>query len=115
MSQMQYEGAFPRPRLSARLSVQSRDLRGGRGAMGETRRFPPFVGPLSNWPGSLRVFGRLPGTGVEGCAEAGVRKASREETAGEFAPAVVSVYGDLRRMFGLISRCRTGTPAEQVS
>ena len=28
--------------------------------------------------------------------EAGVRKASKEETAGEYAPAV-SVYGDLRR------------------
>ena len=28
-------------------------------------------------------------------SEAGVRKASKEETAGEFAPAVVSGYGDL--------------------
>ena len=26
--------------------------------------------------------------------EAGVRKASREETAGEFAPTLVSVYGE---------------------
>jgi hypothetical protein len=50
---------------------------------------------LHERPFSLRVFGRLPGTDVEGCAEAGVRKASREETAGELAPAVVSVYGDL--------------------
>jgi hypothetical protein len=32
---------------------------------------------------------------ARGCTEAGVRKASREETAGEFAPAVMSVYGDL--------------------
>src|SRR5438067_1985065 len=32
-------------------------------------------------PESLRVFGRLPGTGVMRCAEAGVRKASAEETA----------------------------------
>jgi len=31
--------------------------------------------------------------------EAGVRKASKEETAGEYAPAAVSVYGDLRRGF----------------
>ena len=30
----------------------------------------------------LRVFGRLPVTGVMGYSEAGVRKASREETAG---------------------------------
>jgi hypothetical protein len=43
---------------------------------------------------SLRVFGRLPVTGVRGCTEAGVRKASREETAGEFAPTLVSIYGE---------------------
>src|SRR5262245_2517021 len=49
-------------------------------------REPPFL---------LRVFGRLPVNGVTRCSEAGVRKASGEETAGEFAPAVVSVYGDL--------------------
>ena len=64
---------------------------------------------------SLRVFGRLPVAGVEGCTAAGVRKASREETAGEFAPAVVSGYGDLTRMFGLVSRFRRGPTAEQVS
>jgi hypothetical protein len=46
------------------------------------------------WPESLRVFGRLPVTGVRGCTEAGVRKASREETAGEFAPTLVSIYGE---------------------
>ena len=33
---------------------------------------------------------------ARGCTEAGVRKASKEETAGEYAPAAVSVYGDLR-------------------
>jgi hypothetical protein len=44
--------------------------------------------------------------------EAGVRKASREETAGEFAPAVVSGYGDL--VFDLIFHFRTGTAAERV-
>jgi hypothetical protein len=43
----------------------------------------------------LRVFGRLPFTDVMRFSEAGVRKASREETAGKFAPTVVSVYGDL--------------------
>ena len=42
----------------------------------------------------LRVFGRLPGTGARGCTQAGVRKASREETAGEFAPTLVSIYGE---------------------
>jgi hypothetical protein len=39
---------------------------------------------------SLRVFGRLPCAGASGCTEAGVRKASKEETAGPFASAVVS-------------------------
>src|SRR4029077_9132776 len=33
-------------------------------------------------PLSLRVFGCLPSAGARGCTEAGVRKASREETAG---------------------------------
>jgi hypothetical protein len=66
----------------------------------------PREGPLTAltagaqpWPRErvlmLRVFGRLPVSGVTRCSEAGVRKASGEETAGEFAPAVVSVYGDL--------------------
>ena len=48
----------------------------------------------------LRVFGRLPVTGVTARTEAGVRKASREETAaGVFAPAVLSGYGDLAPAF----------------
>jgi hypothetical protein len=45
-------------------------------------------------PVSLRVFGRLPVTGVRGCTQAGVRKASKEETAGEFAPRLVPIYGE---------------------
>jgi hypothetical protein len=45
-------------------------------------------------PQSLRVFGRLPFTGVSSRMEAGVRKAWKEETAGEFAPTLVSVYGE---------------------
>jgi hypothetical protein len=60
----------------------------------------------------LRVFGRLPFTDMMRFSEAGVRKASREETAGEFAPAVVSVYGDLAPVYALIFRFRTGTRAE---
>src|SRR5215470_17832142 len=43
---------------------------------------------------SLRVFGCLPVIGQRGCTEAGVRKASREETAGEFAPMLMSIYGE---------------------
>jgi hypothetical protein len=56
-------------------------------------------------PDSLRVFGRLPVTGERGCTEAGVRKASREETAGEFAPALVSIYGEFAAL-DLICRLR---------
>jgi hypothetical protein len=70
-------------------------LESSRHSNGRLRRYLVFRPPSREGPDSLRVFGRLPGTGVEGCTEAGVRKASREETAGEFAPAVVSVYGDL--------------------
>jgi hypothetical protein len=50
-------------------------------------------GDFREWPLTLRVFGRLPVTGEGECTEAGVRKASKEETAGEFAPAVVSAMG----------------------
>ena len=56
---------------------------------------------LNERPLSLRVFGRLPVIGARACTEAGVRKASREETAGEFAPAVVSDYGDLAPVYAL--------------
>src|SRR6516165_9544974 len=49
-------------------------------------------------PESLRVFGCLPVTGARGCTKAGVRKASREETAGEFAPTLgVGLWGICRR------------------
>ena len=58
---------------------------------------------------SLRVFGWLPGTGARGCTAASGRKASREETAGEFVTAVVSIYGDLARVLDLICRLQTGT------
>jgi hypothetical protein len=63
-------------------------------------------------PVSLRVFGCLPCAGAGGSTEAGVRKASKEETAGEFAPAVVSIYGDLTRGSEPLPGFRTGTPAE---
>ena len=81
----------------------------------------PKVGYVSNssaatylgaCPESLRVFGRLPCTGARGCTEAGVRKASKEETAGEFGLGVVSGYGDLAATFDLISRSRIGMAFE---
>ncbi len=42
----------------------------------------------------LRDCGRLPKS-VGGAPMAGVRKASREETAGRFAMALVQAYGDI--------------------
>jgi hypothetical protein len=54
-----------------------------------------FRPALLQWPLSLRVFGHLPGAGARTCPEAGGRKASKEETAGEFASGVVSDYGNL--------------------
>ena len=68
----------------------------------------------SERPLTLRVFGRLPGTDAMRDSEAGVRKASKEETAGEFAPAVVSGYGDLAPAFDLIFRSRIGRAAERA-
>ena len=54
---------------------------------------------------------RMPaGRRREGCTEAGVRKASKEESAGSFAPAVVSVYGDLTRGCETLAGFRMGTP-----
>jgi hypothetical protein len=44
--------------------------------------------------------------------EAGVRKASREETAGEFATAVMSIYGDLARVLDLICRLQAAARVE---
>jgi len=66
--------------------------------------------PRIRRPGTLRVFGCLPGAGARGCTEAGVRKASKEESAGSFALAVVSVYGDLARGCEALARFRVGTP-----
>ena len=65
-------------------------------------------------PFVLRVFGRLPDTGVSERTEAGVRKASGEETAGVLSPAVVSGYGDLAPEFDLIGGLRTRAPAAPV-
>ena len=61
-------------------------------------------------PVTLRVFGCLSHC-ARGCTEAGVRKASKEETAGEYAPAAVSVYGDFRRGSARLGRSRTELPA----
>jgi len=65
-------------------------------------------------PLTLRVFGTPAGTDATRDSEAGVRKASKEETAEEFAAAVVSGYGDLAPRFDLIFRSRVGTAAERA-
>src|SRR5215831_12655329 len=62
-------------------------------------------------PLSLRVFGCLPVTG-EGL-HGGRRPKSLEggNRGGEYAPAAVSVYGDLRRDSARLGRSRTELPA----
>jgi hypothetical protein len=90
---MGHDDAFPRPRLSARCRFSEGTLAGTRGN-GRDAPIPAVRGVAIEPLGSLRVFGRLPVTGVRGCTKAGVRKASREETAGEFAPTLVSIYGE---------------------
>src|SRR5215472_9616049 len=57
---------------------------------------------------NVKGFRMPPSHRQRGCTEAGVRKASREETAGEFAPALVSGYGDLAPVFDLIFDFRSG-------
>ena len=54
-----------------------------RAANGSSGSNSPVAVCFGERPESLRVFGRLPVTGARACTEAGVRKASREETAGE--------------------------------
>jgi len=54
----------------------------------------------AEWLVTLRVFGCLPNAGARGCTEAGVRKASREETAG---PAWVERRGAME-LWGFESR-----------
>ena len=52
------------------------------GAFVQPQSRPAGKGSSNERPESLRVFGRLPVIGARACTEAGVRKASREETAG---------------------------------
>jgi hypothetical protein len=80
--------------------------------MAPVRPIPAVRGAVTQRQGSLRVFGCLPGTDARGCTEAGVRKASREETAGEFATAVVSIYGDLAAVLDVTCRFQTVTRVE---
>ena len=81
--------------------------RSASGASRPLRRIPAIAAFLHSASHSerlflLRVFGCLPDTGVSERTEAGVRKASGEESAGELSLAVVSGYGDLAPEFDLI-------------
>ena len=71
----------------------------------------PRSGARTARSGIVKGF-RMPASHcARGCTEAGVRKASKEETAGEYAPAAVSFYGDLRRGSARLGRSRTELPA----
>src|SRR5262249_38773981 len=73
-------------------------VRPRRQAIGCRASTPAVRGAAIEPPESLRVFGCLPNAGARGCTEAGVRKASREETAGRRGQNGVArwSYGDLR-------------------
>src|SRR5262249_58909884 len=95
------EGSLVTCRCSARdghghnrLLTRTRPVAPANGAIAHPRRFP-----LSEErPVTLRVFGCLPVIGQRGCTEAGVRKASREETAGGVrTDADVDLWGICRR------------------
>jgi hypothetical protein len=60
------------------------------------------VAPIPSLSALVKGFRMPAGHGVREGTKAGVRKASREETAGEFAPAVLSDYGVLVVVFNVI-------------
>src|SRR6516164_5680864 len=60
---------------------------------------------------SLRVFGCLPVTARGAARSQASEKPRRRKPRGEYAPAAVSVYGDLRRGSARLVRSRTELPA----
>jgi len=60
---------------------------------------------------SLRVFGCLPVTARGAARRQASEKPRRRKPRGEYAPAAVSVYGDLRRGSVRLGRSRTELPA----
>src|SRR5207253_2915356 len=70
----------------------------------------PMVGGLTiapERPESLRVFGCLPVTARGAARRQASEKPRRRKPRGEYAPAAVSVYGDLRRGSARLGRSRT--------
>src|SRR6516225_8365320 len=62
-------------------------------------------------PLSLRVFGCLPVTARGAARRQASEKPRRRKPRGEYAPAAVSVYGDLRRGSARLGGSRTELPA----
>src|SRR5215472_7012394 len=62
----------------------------------------------------LRVFGRLPDTGVTSVWGQASEKPQGRKPRGELPPAVMSVYGDLAPVFGVTWRLRTTAPGAPV-
>src|SRR4029077_6868317 len=62
-------------------------------------------------PLTLRVFGCLPVTARGAARRQASEKPRRRKPRGEYAPAEVSVYGDLRRGSARLGRSRTELPA----
>src|SRR5215472_15659653 len=59
----------------------------------------------------LRVFGCLPVTARRAARRQASEKPRRRKPRGKYAPAAVSVYGDLRRGSARLGRSRTALPA----
>src|ERR1700756_1200272 len=70
---------------------------------------------LAKRPTSLRVFGCLPVTARGAARRQASEKPRRRKPRGEYAPAAVSVYGDLRRGSARLGRSRTELPAKDNS
>src|SRR5262249_1778110 len=62
-------------------------------------------------PESVRVFGCLPVTARGATRRQASEKPRRRKPRGEYAPAAVSVYGDLRQGSARLGRSRTELPA----
>src|SRR5215813_6083480 len=62
-------------------------------------------------PEPLRVFGCLPVTARRAAWRQASEKPRRRKPRGKYAPAAVSVYGDLRRGSARLGRSRTALPA----
>ena len=114
-----------KPGCQGQVATHLRRMRGGRrmtqmghlhpyamsSATGSRAPIPAVRGTAMEPPESLRVFGCLPVTARGAARRQASEKPRRRKPRGEYAPAAVSVYGDLRRGSARLGRSRTELPA----